>query len=160
MTTSQHFQFLNIPPQIENQLRNSYQTTFNSHLETIKSHSNKNSFSLGFEVWTNVEQMKFLNVYINFIPQQQNDQRLKQFLFKTVCISDSINLNIFEGINMTKCSGAVTNYEEDIINNFCTAHGKSYVFLNICKIDSTIFSRNSHCPVLCNSDTGVSSISL
>ncbi|XP_037915245.1 E3 SUMO-protein ligase ZBED1 [Hermetia illucens] len=108
---------------IENQLRNSYQTTFNSHLETIKSHANKNSFSLGFEVWTNVEQMQFLNVYINFISQQQNEQRLKQFLFKTVCISDSINLDIFEGINMTKCSGAVTNYEEDIINNFCTAHG-------------------------------------
>ncbi|CAD7080128.1 unnamed protein product [Hermetia illucens] len=71
--------------------------------------------------------MQFLNVYINFIPQQQNDQRLKQFLFKTVCISDSINLDIFEGINMTKCSGAVTNYEEDIISNFCTAHGISTV---------------------------------
>ncbi|XP_017472175.1 PREDICTED: uncharacterized protein LOC108363344 [Rhagoletis zephyria] len=79
----------------------------------IKMRSQVKPFSLGFEIWKNVENKHFLSIYFNYTTDAPEYNLLNQ-LYCTVEYNKFTSIDeIFEEFNLENCAAAIVSYEYD-----------------------------------------------
>lgn len=81
--------------------------------DQIKVHSQIKPYSLGFDMWTNVEQKTFLSIYFNYTTDEP-DYNLVNQIYCTIEYNKFTALDsVFEEFNLLNCSAAVINCDHD-----------------------------------------------
>lgn len=76
-------------------------------------HSQIKPYSLGFEIWKNVENKHFMSIYFNYTTDAPEYNLLNQ-LYCTVEYNKFTSIDeIFEEFNLENCAAAIVSYEYD-----------------------------------------------
>ena len=93
--------------------------------DQIKVHSQIKPFSLGFELWTNVEQKNFLSIFFNYTTDAP-DYNLVNQIYCTIEYNKFTAIDsIFEEFNLQNCTAAILNCDhDDYLKHFLNSKGK------------------------------------
>ncbi|XP_055836839.1 uncharacterized protein LOC129905389 [Episyrphus balteatus] len=106
---------------MENTIENFYNKKFEKLRDRIKIHSQVKSYSLSFDVWTNIEGKQFVSIHYNHISEEFEDQFCDNLYVTIELNSYSSFETIFAGFNLQNCSAAIINSNNEIINTFLSS---------------------------------------
>ncbi|XP_075151449.1 DNA replication-related element factor [Haematobia irritans] len=81
--------------------------------DQIKVHSQIKPFSLGFEIWENVEQKHFLSIYFNYATEAPDYNLVNQIYCTIEYNKFTVIDTIFEDFNLNNCTAAIVNCDYD-----------------------------------------------
>ncbi|XP_039951667.1 uncharacterized protein LOC120768945 [Bactrocera tryoni] len=98
---------------IEELIRELHSDKLTTLSNQIKMHSQIKPYSLGFEIWKNVENKHFMSIYFNYTTDAPEYNLLNQLYF-TVEYNKFTSIDeIFEEFNLENCAAAIVSYEYD-----------------------------------------------
>ncbi|XP_055384670.1 uncharacterized protein LOC129614222 [Condylostylus longicornis] len=104
---------------IENEIRSLYETKLKDLIFELKYITNKNPYSLSYEIWESVENTVFITFYVHYLTLNGTKETLKEVLFKTLKLTNYTNFDeLFEHINLKNCAGIIAAYSTDSIEVF------------------------------------------
>uniref|UniRef100_A0A1B0G0H2 BED-type domain-containing protein n=1 Tax=Glossina morsitans morsitans TaxID=37546 RepID=A0A1B0G0H2_GLOMM len=128
---------LTIPPpeKITSYIKEMYSDKRTSIADQLKMHSQIKPFSLGFEVWTNVEDIQFLSVYYNYTNDSPEYNLINQLYCTMEYNKYSLLEEAFEDFNLQNCTAAVVNDYDYYLRHFRNSKSKMeaipYIYLSI-----------------------------
>lgn len=98
---------------IETYIKEVHSDKQTSLADQIKVHSQIKPFSLGFEIWENVEQKHFLSIYFNYATDAPDFNLITQIYCTIEYNKFTVIDNIFEDFNLNNCTAAIINCDYD-----------------------------------------------
>ena len=119
-----NFHFLHYFLQLESLIKEQHSDKFTTLSDSIKIHTQVKPFSLGFEVWCNVESKQFLSIYFNYNCDKSNASLMNPLLCTVEYNKYTGIEGIFEEFNLQNCTAALVNYvEDDFLKEFLASKG-------------------------------------
>ncbi|XP_037894421.1 uncharacterized protein LOC119640437 isoform X2 [Glossina fuscipes] len=111
---------LTIPPpeKITSYIKEMYSDKRTSIADQLKMHSQIKPFSLGFEIWTNVEDIQFLSIYYNYTNDSPEYNLINQLYCTMEYNKYSLLEEAFEDFNLQNCTAAVVNDYDYYLKHF------------------------------------------
>ncbi|XP_053959025.1 uncharacterized protein LOC128863740 [Anastrepha ludens] len=104
---------LPLDKKIEALIRELHSDKLTTLASQIKMRSQVKPYSLGFEIWKNVENKHFMSIYFNYTTDAPEYNLLNQ-LYCTVEYNKFTSIDeIFEEFNLENCAAAIVSYEYD-----------------------------------------------
>ncbi|XP_067621983.1 E3 SUMO-protein ligase ZBED1 [Eurosta solidaginis] len=98
---------------IESLIRELHSDKLTTLANQIKMRSQVKPYSLGFEIWKNVENKHFMSIYYNYCTDAPNYNLLNK-LYCTVEYNKFTSIDeIFEEFNLENCAAAIVSYDYD-----------------------------------------------
>uniref|UniRef100_A0A1A9WHJ5 BED-type domain-containing protein n=1 Tax=Glossina brevipalpis TaxID=37001 RepID=A0A1A9WHJ5_9MUSC len=113
-----------IPPaeKITSYIKEMYSDKHTSIADQLKMHSQIKPFSLGFEIWTNVEDIQFLSVYYNYTNDSPQYNLINQLYCTMEYNKYSLLEEAFEDFSLQNCTAAIVNCDyDDYLRHFLSS---------------------------------------
>lgn len=118
--------------QVETYIKEIHSDKQTTLADQIKVHSQIKPFSLGFEIWENVEQKQFLSIYFNFTTDAPDYNLINQIYCTIEYNKFTLIDTIFEDFNMQNCTAAIVNCDyDDYLKHFLSEKSMSTIYITI-----------------------------
>ncbi|XP_023303257.2 uncharacterized protein LOC111685237 [Lucilia cuprina] len=103
---------------IELYIKELHSDKYTTLTDQIKVHSQIKPYSLGFELWSNVEQKNFLSIFFNYTTDAPAYNLINQ-IYCTIEYNKFTAIDtIFEEFNLQNCTAAIINCDDDYLKHF------------------------------------------